>query len=122
MTGMAMELYDASQEAGASDAKARGAAQAVRVPTGAFGEIRTEFQGLRTEFQALRLDIGEIRTEVRHLSQEVPALRSGLQAVMSDVAVLKWQVGSIVAVLLVLGVPALSLILRISLKLGVLSI
>lgn len=44
-----------------------------------------------------------------------------IQQIGSDVRVLKWQVGAIVALLAVLGVPAILLLIRVAAKVGALS-
>jgi ABC-type oligopeptide transport system substrate-binding subunit len=108
MTELTMELYDALKEAGVSDERARAAARTTAVPD--------------SLLQALRAELNEIKIDLRHNAQDVPALRTGLQSAMADIAVMKWQIGAIIGLLLLLGVPMLWLVLKISLKLGVLSL
>jgi len=76
MTTMIAELYDALKEAGASEEKARRAAEAIA--------------GYETQFTAIRQDIANIRTELKH----------DIARINGRINTLTWMAGTLIVMML----------------------
>ena len=96
MATMVVEVYDALRSIGVAEDKAAKAAEAMAT--------------LEPQFAAIR---GEMQQGFARVDQEFAAVRS-------DMRVLKWQVGAIIAVLLLIGAPSVLLLVRVAAKVGAL--
>jgi hypothetical protein len=89
MTVMIAEVYDALRSAGADDEKARRAAEAV-------ADARVESMQSRAE---LRSDMQSLDSGLKREMQSLgAALRSEMQGIRSELSVLKWMVGGLLAI------------------------
>ena len=87
MTTMISELYDALKEAGASEEKARRAAEALA--------------SYDAQFAAVRQDIANVRSE---LKQDIAGVRTELERTNGRINTMNWMIGTNIAfTLAVLG-------------------
>jgi len=91
MSTMVLELYDALKEAGASEANARRAAEAI-------------LQGDTSRLERIEDAGKELRSEIAELRQELGGMRRQIGQLSARVATLTWMSGLANAlILLVLG-------------------
>ena len=91
MSTMLVELYDALKEAGASEAKARAAAESLVI-----GQERLE----RIEEQTGRLPT--IQDQIDHTREDITRLDKELAVVKAQIDLLKWMNGIVIAGVLAL--------------------
>ena len=95
MTTMIVEVYEALRAIDVPDDKAKAAAQAVSQ------DMNREIAGLRADIAALRRDMDAGFAGLRKdMDTESRSLRAELASVKSDMAVLRWMVGTSVALML----------------------
>jgi hypothetical protein len=68
-------------------------------------------------YDALR-SIGVAEDKATKAAEAMATLEPQFAAMRSDIRVLKWQVGSLIAVQALVGVPAVVLLLRVAIKVG----
>ena len=112
---MIAELYDALIEAGASEAKARAAAEALAAHDQQFASLKVRFD--HTDARLGQIDAGLDKLEAR-----ADGVEHRLVVVERRLAVLTWQVGIMAAALIVIGLPALWLLVRVAAKVGALPV
>lgn len=71
-------------------------------------------------YDALR-SIGVAEDKATKAAEAMASLDPQLSHIRADIRLLKWQVGAMIGVQVVLGVPALFLLLRVAAKVGALS-
>ena len=106
MTVMLTEVYDALRGIGVEDDAARRAASALATSEPRFAELAA---------QIARVDAG-FRAE---LTTQITRLESNLRA---ELRLLKWQPGVMATAIVMTGLPALWLMLRLAVKAGVLPV
>lgn len=96
MTTMISELYDALKEAGASEEKAKAAAQAIADYERHFVRIESKLDSVDSEIKVVRSEIKTTRTD----------LEAELKAVKTELNVIKWLVGLGIAGIISLVIKA----------------
>jgi len=97
MTTMVTEVYDALRDAGASEEKARRAAEVLANYDDRFNRVEARIDRVQT---SLEMQIAAVKTD---LELRIAAVRTDLErqiaAVKADVAVLKWMTGTAIALI-----------------------
>ncbi len=83
MTTMIAELYDALKEAGASEEKAKAAAQAIADYESHFVHIKSKLDSIDSEIKVVKSEIKIVRTD----------LEAEIKAVKTELSIVKWLVG-----------------------------
>lgn len=80
---MIAELYDALKEAGASEEKAKAAAQAIADYERHFVHIESKLDSIDSEIKVVKSEIKIVRTD----------LEAEIKAVKTELSIVKWLVG-----------------------------
>jgi predicted nucleic acid-binding Zn-ribbon protein len=93
---MITELYDALKEAGASEEKAKAAAQAIADYEKHFVRMESKLDSIESEIKVVKSEIKSVKTE----------FESEIKVVKAELGIIKWLVGLVIAGIISLIIKA----------------